>query len=151
VNPRTWVAGCLAVVTVCVAACAKGEPGRGDSAGAIANNSAAKSGSPLLSALPLRALGTEPFWALDIETNGLRLITPDDTVGIRFPSSAPTIVGDTTVWTGRNEQSAIEVRIWMAKCSDGMSDREYPHSVRVLLGETIYRGCADRRAVIVPP
>jgi uncharacterized membrane protein len=29
-----------------------------------------------------RAVGTEPFWALEIDSTGLRFRTPDDTAGI---------------------------------------------------------------------
>ena len=100
---------------------------------------------------PLRALGTEPFWALDVDSNGLRLITPDDTSGIRFPSIAPTVVADTVVWAGQTDRTAIEMRVWPEKCSDGMSDREYRYGARVTIAGTVYRGCADRRRVIAPP
>jgi uncharacterized membrane protein len=95
--------------------------------------------------LPLRALGTEPFWALDIDSNGLRFNTPDDTSGIRFPPVAPSTVGDTVVWIGQTESTSIEARVWPAKCSDGMSDREYPYASVVQIKGTTYRGCADRR------
>lgn len=100
---------------------------------------------------PLRALGTEPFWALDVDTSGLRFITPDDTSGVRFPPIAATVVADTVVWSGQTEHAAIELRVWTEKCSDGMSDREYPYASRVTIAGTTYRGCADRRRTIAPP
>ena len=99
----------------------------------------------------LRALGTEPFWALDVDASGLRFITPDDTTGILFPRVAPMVSADTVMWSGQTERSAIEVRVWPEKCSDGMSDREYPYGSRVIIAGTTYRGCADRRRVIAPP
>jgi uncharacterized membrane protein len=100
---------------------------------------------------PLRALGTEPFWALDVDSNGLRFITPDDTSGIRFAPIVPTVVSDTVVWSGQAEGMAIEVRVWTSKCSDGMSDREYPYASRVAIGGIAYRGCATRRKSIAAP
>ena len=100
---------------------------------------------------PLRALGTEPFWALDVDTTGLRFITPDDTSGVRFPPIAATVIADTVVWSGQTEHAAIELRVWTEKCSDGMSDREYPYASRVTIAGTTYRGCADRRRTIAPP
>ena len=100
---------------------------------------------------PLRALGTEPFWALDVDTSGLRFITPDDTSGVRFPPIAATVVADTVVWSGQTEHAAIELRVWTERCSDGMSDREYPYASRVTIAGTTYRGCADRRRAIAPP
>jgi uncharacterized membrane protein len=104
----------------------------------------------VLTAEPLRVLGTEPFWALDVDSAGLRFITPDDTSGIRFPPVVPISVGDTVIWAGQAERAAIEARIWPDKCSDGMSDREYPYAARVTVAGTTYRGCADRRRVIAP-
>lgn len=109
--------------------------------------------SPMIAiaAEPLRALGTEPFWALDVDTFGLRFITPDDTSGIRFPPVAANVVADTVIWSGQTEGASIEVHVWAEKCSDGMSDREYPYASRVTIAGTTYRGCADRRRVIAPP
>jgi uncharacterized membrane protein len=95
-------------------------------------------------ALPLRALGTEPFWALDVDSTGLRFITPDDTSGIRFPPAAPSAIGDNVVWMGETDRAAIAVRIWPGRCSDGMSDRVYAYAAIVRLSGTEYRGCAAR-------
>lgn len=97
-------------------------------------------------ALPLRALGTEPFWALDIDSTGLRFITPDDTSGIRFPPLVPGAAGDTVVWVAGTEPASIDVRIWREQCSDGMSDRVYPYAATVRISGTAHRGCADRRS-----
>jgi len=99
---------------------------------------------------PLRALGTEPFWGLDVDLRtGLRFTTPADTNGIRFPPNAPSIAGDTLVWMAETERAAIHVRIWPARCSDGMSDRVYPWTAIVRVAGTEYRGCADRRRAII--
>ncbi len=92
-----------------------------------------------------RALGTEPFWALDIDGRGLRFRTPDDTGGILWPAPGAAITGDTLRWTGETERGAIEARIWPARCSDGMSDRVWHHKARVGVEGTAYRGCAESR------
>jgi len=100
---------------------------------------------------PLRALGTEPFWALDIDSTGLHFKTPADTTGTRFPPNAPsTVAGDTLVWMAETGSSAINVHIWPARCSDGMSDRVYPWTAIVRVAGTEYHGCADRRRAIIP-
>ncbi|MGH9203375.1 MAG: COG3650 family protein [Vicinamibacterales bacterium] len=96
-------------------------------------------------ALPIRALGTEPFWALDIDSASLRFTTPDDQRGIHFPPIAPSVAGDTVAWVGETERAAFDVRIWREQCSDGMSDRVYPYSARVRVDGTTYKGCADTR------
>ena len=99
----------------------------------------------------LRALGTEPFWALDIDSTGLRFTTPQDTAGMRVPPNAPSpVAGDTLVWMAESELAAIHVRIWPTQCSDGMSDRVYPWTAIVRVAGTTYQGCADRRRAITP-
>jgi uncharacterized membrane protein len=90
-----------------------------------------------------RAIGTEPFWGLIIDSTGLRFTTPDDTVGIRFPPMTPAITGDTLHWTGETERAAIDARIWLDRCSDGMSDRLWPHAAIVRIDGIVYRGCAE--------
>ena len=101
-------------------------------------------------ALPIRALGTEPFWAFDIDSASLRFTTPDNQEGIHFPPVAQTVDADTMVWAGATERAAFVVRIWREQCSDGMSDRVYPYAARVRVDTTTYRGCADARARISP-
>ena len=98
-----------------------------------------------------RALGTEPFWALDIESTGLRFRTPDDTVGIRWPPLTPVVEGDTMRLAGETERASVEVRIWPAQCSDGMSDRVWPYEAVVRVEGTTYRGCAESRAGLPHP
>jgi uncharacterized membrane protein len=93
----------------------------------------------------LRAIGTEPFWGLDIDSTGLRFTTPEDTKGIRWPPLTPTISGDTARWAGETERAAVDARIWPARCSDGMSDRVWPYTAVVRIDSTTYRGCAASR------
>jgi len=114
-------------------------------AGLAAVDTARDSSVTALITVPLRALGNEPFWAVDVDSAGLRFITPDDTSGIRFPSSVPTSAGDTAIWMAENERTAIEVRIWRERCSDGMSDQIWPYTAQVRIHGTTYRGCADGR------
>ncbi len=93
-----------------------------------------------------RAIGTEPFWRLEIDTTGLRFTTPDDTMGIRWPPLTPLARGDTLRWFGETERAAVEVGIWPGRCSDGMSDRVWPYQAAVRVDSTNHRGCAESRA-----
>ena len=136
---RVFSAGLL-----CVIACAERTPGASDSTVSAPLDSV----TGALTAGPLRALGTEPFWALDVDSSGLRFKTPEDTSGVRFPPLALTVIGDTVVWSGQMESTTIEARIWPEKCSDGMSDREYPYAARVSVSGTMYRGCANQLSAI---
>jgi len=88
--------------------------------------------------------GTEPFWAVRIDSAGIRFSSPDDTAGVRFPSISPVVTGDTLRWVGRTERDSIEITLWRATCSDGMSDREWTFTATVLVAGQSYRGCARR-------
>ncbi|MEO6068260.1 MAG: hypothetical protein ABJB33_05035 [Gemmatimonadota bacterium] len=96
---------------------------------------------------PFRALGTEPFWALQIDSVGLRFMTPEDQVGALFAPVAMTHSGDTLHWAGAQEGGTIDARIWPGQCSDGMSDRVWTHTARVQVSGTTYHGCAT---ILVP-
>ena len=91
------------------------------------------------------ATGTEPFWALDIDSTGLRFKTPDDTMGIRWPPLKPLMAGDTLRWLAEAGRAMVDARIWPGKCSDGMSDRIWPNTAVVRIDSTSYRGCAESR------
>jgi uncharacterized membrane protein len=92
--------------------------------------------------LVLHAVGTEPFWALEINQTGLRFMTPEDTAGARYPWSNPTSLGDTLRWHSVTQGHALDARVWLAACSDGMSDRIWTHRAVVRVDTVTYRGCA---------
>lgn len=147
-TPYAWCR-CLAVSAAFGLACRGGDSGERadrDTVQAHETARATASGSDTLAAGAFRALGTEPFWNLEIRSEGLRFITPDDTVGMRFPPITPTMVGDTTRWVGETERAPIDVRIWPARCSDGMSDRVWALTAVMTINQTVYRGCAERLA-----
>jgi uncharacterized membrane protein len=91
---------------------------------------------------PLRALGTEPFWAVNIDDAGLvysGVDRPEQTA----PNEGPQIAGTTAMWSGRtNQGQALSVTLIETACSDGMSDRTYPLTARVEIGEEVLNGCA---------
>ena len=137
------------VLTLILPACREGSPPPADSSAVAAPAPAGQTGVATTEAV--RALGTEPFWALDIDSTGLRFTTPQDSAGMRFPPNAPSpIAGDTLVWMAESELAAVHVRIWPKQCSDGMSDRVYPWTAIVRVAGTTYNGCADRRSAITP-
>jgi uncharacterized membrane protein len=100
------------------------------------------------SARAWRAVGTEPFWGLEINTTGLRFTTPEDRTGIRWPPLTPRVAGDTVRWVGETERAAVDTRIWPARCSDGMSDRVWRYAAVVRIDSTTYRACAESRALL---
>ena len=105
---------------------------------------------PAAPTAPFRAIGTEPFWGLQITTEGLRFTTPDDPEGRRFPPVEPAARGDTLHWIADAGGVALDARIWPGECSDDMSDKRWTHTAAVQLEGTVYRGCAEARAAPEP-
>jgi uncharacterized membrane protein len=135
----------LAILLV-LAACNSGQPDA-DSQGTNAAPSQAASAAPSpSSAAPepeqrLQALGTEPFWSVYVEDQGLRYTTPENLKGTRFPARRTT-EGEAQVWSGTYEGGPFTLRIAPGTCSDGMSDTVYPYSAQVTLAGEIRKGCA---------
>ncbi len=91
---------------------------------------------------PLRALGTEPFWGVDITPQTL-VYSAVDHPGLTVPNPGPTIQGTTAVYAAAGPDGAtLVVTLIATECSDGMSDRIYPLTARVELGSQTLNGCA---------
>lgn len=91
---------------------------------------------------PFRAVGTEPFWALQIDSTGIRFSTPDDQTGTLYAPVVLGQAGDTLLWSAKAGDRMVEARIWAGTCSDGMSDRVWSHGALFLFDGTTYHGCA---------
>ena len=96
-----------------------------------------------LSGQPLRAIGTEPFWAARIEGRCVTYSHPEDQKGTRvWTRFTPTTEGG--VWTGALDGRPFELRTRAASgCSDGMSDKSYPVAVEVLVHGERRKGCVE--------
>ncbi len=91
---------------------------------------------------PLRAIGTEPFWSVEITPDALAYSAVDST-GMRADNPGPTIQGTTAVYAAAGEDgTALVVTLIATECSDGMSDRTYPLTARVEVGPQTLNGCA---------
>lgn len=93
---------------------------------------------------PYGALGTEPFWSVEI-ANGR--IGYDSANGGAFsvPAPPPRMIANGR----RYETDRITVEITRSdECSDGMSDRVYADEVTVILAGETLRGCGG---AILPP
>lgn len=96
-----------------------------------------------LSVRPLRAVGTEPFWAARIQGRCVTYSHPEDQQGTRvWTRYSPASGGGT--WTGAFGGQRFELAVRARPgCSDGMSDKSYPMSVELLVGGERRRGCAE--------
>ena len=91
---------------------------------------------------PLRALGTEPFWGVDITPQSLVYSDPENP-GVTAPNPGPTVQGTTAVYASATpDGAALVVTLIATECSDGMSDRVYPLTARVEVGTRTLNGCA---------
>lgn len=99
-----------------------------------------------LSPVPARlhALGTEPFWSIDVDGDTLVYATPEVERGVRITitrRAGP----EGTVIAGTVDGKPLTLTVAAGPCGDGMSDRVYAYTVTRQLGPDIARGCADRR------
>ena len=89
-------------------------------------------------AAPYRALGTEPFWALEIGPREM-VFTEANAPGVRIvqPTPKPIIgIAGEIYQTRRILANLVHMR-----CSDGMSDRVYPDRVQVDVDGRRFEGC----------
>lgn len=98
---------------------------------------------------PLRALGTEPFWGVDL--NGTEIVYSGvDRPELRAPQPAPVIQGTTATFEAETAGGeTINIMLAATECSDGMSDRTYPLSAIVRIGDETLTGCAASVAAIM--
>jgi len=92
----------------------------------------------------LKAVGTEPFWGARTEGRCVTYLTPENQTGTRvwtrFSGSR-----DAGVWTGSLGGKSFELRTSPSPaCSDGMSDRQYPVAVTLMVNGERRTGCAER-------
>ena len=98
---------------------------------------------------PVRALGTEPFWGVEISGDTMTY-TGVDQPDQRFSAPAPIIQGTTAVYTAATEAGAVMVVTLIAtECSDGMSDRVYPLTAKVEIAKDTRSGCAASEAFLM--
>jgi uncharacterized membrane protein len=88
-----------------------------------------------------RALGTEPFWSLEL--NGREMVfTEANAPGVRIVEAQPRAIhgfaGD--IYQGR--QISLNI-VHGQRCSDGMSDRVYRDKVQVRVDDRSFEGCGD--------
>ena len=91
---------------------------------------------------PLRVLGTEPFWAVEITPAGLTY-SGVDRPEQKAANPGPALQGTVATWTAETEAKIpLVVTLTATDCSDGMSDRTYPLTARVEIGDETLTGCA---------
>ena len=91
---------------------------------------------------PVRALGTEPFWGVEITPDAL-IYTRVDQPAQRAPNRGATVQGTVATFASSTDlNQALNVVLIATECSDGMSDRTYPLTAKVEIGDDTLTGCA---------
>jgi uncharacterized membrane protein len=101
---------------------------------------------------PVSVLGTEPFWTLKITPSAITYTSPEG-APLTGDNPGPVIQGTTAAYATTLDGQALELTLIATECSDGMSDRTYPLTAIVKLGETKLNGCAIGQAALaaLPP
>ncbi|MBX7539588.1 COG3650 family protein [Qipengyuania sphaerica] len=85
--------------------------------------------------------GTEPFWGGEIGQGKALYSTPENQDGIRFPVAR--FAGNNGLaFTGQMEGRSFDLMVTPGECSDGMSDRTYPYTATLKVGDEQRNGCA---------
>ena len=87
------------------------------------------------------ALGTEPFWSVEVSPGQLRFSTPEDIPGATFAAQRSADAASIT-YTGMLNGKAARLRIAPGQCSDGMSDTVYAYRATFTLADLELSGCA---------
>lgn len=91
---------------------------------------------------PLRLLGTEPFWHLDT-TPATLSFSPMDGAKQAADNPGAVVEGTSARWSAQTQSGTpIVARVTLKDCSDGMSDRIYPLSATLKIGNQDFTGCA---------
>lgn len=96
---------------------------------------------------PLRAVGTEPFWAATLAGGRLTYSTPEDQAGTTITVRRSGEPG-AAVFSGTFAGAPLRMRVTPGPCSDGMSDTVYSYTVELTVRAELRRGCA--RAQVQP-
>lgn len=93
----------------------------------------------------ITVLGTEPFWGVSIAPKGegfeARYSSPENLDGTAF--GVTRFAGNNGLgFSGEMGGQGVQLALTPGDCSDQMSDRTYPYTATLMLGETTLYGCA---------
>lgn len=89
----------------------------------------------------LQFTGTEPFWGGEVSGKTLTYKTPENQDGAVIAVERFAGRGG-IAYSGLLDGADFEMTITPLECSDGMSDRTYPFTVTLEIGEDTRNGCA---------
>ncbi|MBD2164744.1 hypothetical protein H6G04_10050 [Calothrix membranacea FACHB-236] len=95
------------------------------------------------------ARGTEPFWSVTVSKSAIIYSSPDkpkQTFPYTKPLTAQGRPADLVrVYRLKDKRNSILIIKQDDTCSDGMSDKNYPYSATLILGNQVLDGCAENK------
>lgn len=91
-----------------------------------------------------QALGTEPFWSVEVGSGNMRYTTPEDMKGQSEVATEAPMGKGLRFAAILNGKPAVLV-IQPGTCSDGMSDETYAYTAEFTLGGVTQKGCARKK------
>lgn len=97
-----------------------------------------------------KALGTEPFWGIEISEDSIKFTTPEekDNFSLSYEKPQKAMDANVILYRAKSDKINLEVTIQQGKCSDGMSDKTHNYSVKVFIKrgdqkELLLNGCGN--------
>lgn len=88
----------------------------------------------------VRFTGTEPFWGGEVHGGTLTYSTPENADGVAI--AVERFAGNGGLgYSGQLDGRRFDMAITPGDCSDGMSDRTYPFTVTLEIGDEHRSGC----------
>jgi uncharacterized membrane protein len=131
-----------ALVRDFTAACGESKPSSPSSANQAGASACLMQDGGRLSVAPLRGIGTEPFWAVQVEGRCVTYSHPEDQQGTRIWTRYTSDAAG-SIWRGALGTQPFILRMRkQPRCSDGMSDQRYPFALELTVGGEQRSGCA---------
>lgn len=86
-------------------------------------------------------LGTEPFWAIELDFDKNIRFTTADGDSLIAPAAAGQMRDGALHYETKTGAGELKIALRRETCSDGMSDRDYEYSVVVMVKGLEYKGC----------
>ena len=93
----------------------------------------------------LRFTGTEPFWGGEATGERLTYDTPENPDGTTIDVTRFSGLNGLSL-SGELDGEAFDMAVSETPCSDGMSDRDYPFSIMLRIGDETRHGCGWTKA-----
>jgi uncharacterized membrane protein len=89
----------------------------------------------------IKLIGTEPFWGGAVEAGKLTYTTPENQAGETI--AVKRFAGNNGLgFSGSLDSKPFDLTVTPGECSDGMSDRRFPFTATLRIGDEQRSGCA---------